>query len=454
MENSYIKRLIGRSKKAQAELQSLKEDQIEQILLTLAKIVFDGAEKWARMAVDETRMGVYEHKVLKKRGKSKILFHSVKGKKTRGIINRDETTGIIEIAKPVGVVGAITPCTNPIVTPLCNAMFAVKAYNSIIIAPHPRAKNCAKALVDEWNEALKLLNIPENLIQVIEEPSKELTLELMRKVDVIVATGGMGMVKAAYSSGKPSYGVGAGNVQCIIDRNVNIAEATSKIIEGRIFDNGIICSGEQSIIVHEDDYDAVINEFKNQKTFFINNNEDKEKIRKTLWTEEGAFSSKAVGQSVEIIGELAGIDIPGDTQVILVEGDGYGKNDILSKEKMCPVITAYKYKTFEEAIEIAQGNLNVEGAGHSAVIHSNNKENIEYAGLNLTVSRLLVNQISSKMVGGSFFNGLAPTTTLGCGTWGNNSISENFTFKHLMNITRIAYLMEDNKVPTDQELWG
>jgi succinate-semialdehyde dehydrogenase len=332
-------------------------------------------------------------------------------------------------------------------------MFALKGRNSIIIAPHPRAKKCAKIVVDMFNEVIKKYNAPQNLIQVIEEPSVELTNELMKTVDVIVATGGMGMVKAAYSSGKPAFGVGAGNVQCIIDKGVDIKEAVPKIIAGRMFDNGIICSGEQTVIVNEDDYDNVINEFKANGVYYIDNAAEREKLINALFV-EGIMNKDLVGQSVKKVAELAGISIPDDTKVILVKAEGYGKTDLLSKEKMCPVISSYKYKNFEEAVSIANANLDVEGKGHSISIHSNNKENIEYAANAVPVSRILINQICSTMNGGSFYNGLAATTTLGCGSWGNNSISENLDYKHLINISRIAYYLKDVKVPTDAEIWG
>jgi len=287
----------------------------------------------------------------------------------------------------------------------------------------------------------------------MEEPTVELTSELMKAVDVVVATGGMGMVKAAYSSGKPAYGVGSGNVQCIIDRDVDIKETVPKIVAGRIFDNGIICSGEQSIMVHEEDYGKVIEEFKANGAYYIDDSDEKSKLRNILFP-VGIMNKDLVGRSIQEVADAAGINIPEGTRLILVKADGTGEDDILSKEKMCSVISIFKYKTFEEAIEIANRNLEVEGKGHSISIHSNNKENIEYAANTVPVSRILINQICSTMNGGSFYNGFAPTTTLGCGSWGNNSISENFDYKHLINISRIGYFMKDSVVPSDEEIWG
>jgi len=426
---------------------------VDAIVREIGKVVYDRAVELAKMAADETRMGVFEDKVKKNQGKARIIWNSLKNKKSVGIINYFPETGVAEVAKPMGVVGAVTPCTNPIVTPMCNAMFALKGRNSIIIAPHPRGKKCAKYLVELFNDAIKKFNAPENLIQVIEEPSVELTNELMKAVDVVVATGGMGMVKAAYSSGKPAYGVGAGNVQCIIDRGFDLSDAIPKIIAGRVFDNGIICSGEQTIMVHEDDYDKMVAQLKENGVFYISNAADIDKIRKALFV-DSIMNKDLVGQSVAKVAEIAGISIPEGTRAIAVKAEGIGKADILCKEKMCPVVATFKYKSFKEAVDMAMTNLEVEGKGHSISIHSDNKENIEYAANIVPVSRVLINQVCATMNGGSFYNGFAATTTLGCGSWGNNSISENLDYKHLINITRIGYYMKASKVPSDEEIWG
>jgi succinate-semialdehyde dehydrogenase len=275
----------------------------------------------------------------------------------------------------------------------------------------------------------------------------------MRKVDVVLATGGMGIVKAAYSSGKPSYGVGVGNVQVILDRDVDIKDAVSKIVTGRAFDNGIICSAEQTVMVPEEKFDEVVNEFKNNKCYFVSDKVEKQKLRDALFI-NGVANKDVVGQSALKIASIAKIDVPENIKVIVVETDGIGKNDLLCKEKMCPVLALIRYSDFPEAVKYAQANLDFEGKGHSISIHSNNKKNIEFAALNVKVSRILVNQVCATSNGGSFFNGLAATTTLGCGSWGNNSISENLDYKHLINISRIAYYNESNTEPSDEELWG
>ena len=450
---AYIDEYIERARKAQRIYETFSQEQIDEIVMTIGKVVHDNAEYLAEMAVEETGMGVVADKVAKNKGKSRIIWNSLKGKKSTGIIERDEATGITKIAKPIGVVAAITPCTNPIVTPMSNAMFALKGGNAIIITPHHMAIRCSTKTVELINEAIAKLGAPEHLIQILDRQSRENTKNLISSADIVIATGGMGMVKAAYSSGKPALGVGAGNVQCIIDRDADIKTAAPQIITGRIFDNGIICSGEQSIIMPEERYEEMLQVFEKNGAWVIRNEEEKVAVRDAIFT-DGAMSRHAVGQSVEAIAKLAGLKAPEGTKVIIVEADGSGEEDLLAKEKMCPVLAAFSYKTFEEGVDIARANLEAEGKGHSVSIHSNNKEHIEYAGKELCVSRFVINQTCATSAGGSFFNGLAPTNTLGCGSWGNNSISENLDYKHLINISRIAYYMKDNHVPTDEELWS
>lgn len=453
-----ISELISKARAAQAEFEkNATQESVDAIVKAIAKVIYDNADPLAKMAVEESKMGVYEDKINKNKGKARVIWNSLKGKKSVGVISRNEETCITEVARPMGVIAAITPCTNPIVTPMCNAMFAIKGRNAIIIAPHPRAKKCARVVVDLFRKEIEAFGAPADLVQLVDEPSTALSAELMSKCDAVVATGGMGMVKAAYSSGKPAYGVGAGNVQCIIDRGVDYEEAAPKIIEGRRFDNGIICSGEQTIILPKEDYEKIIGIFVKNGCAYIEKPEDVKKLKETLFTatENGgyAMNKNLVGQSALKVAETAGLSVPADTKVLLVKADCCGKGDVLSKEKMCPVISTYAYDTWEEAVGIAQANLNVEGRGHSVSIHSNDKAHIEYAANHVTVCRVLINQICSTMNGGSFFNSLTPTTTLGCGSWGNNSISENFSYKHLINITRIAYQIPGAKTPADEEIF-
>ncbi len=448
-----IKEMLIRARKAQAIFENnFNQEQVDEIVKTVAKTVYDNAEELSRLAVDETEMGVYEDKVAKCKGKSKGIWYDLSDKKSMGVISVDERTNLIEIAKPIGVVAGITPMTNPVVTPMSKIMFAIKTKNAVIIAPHPKAEKCSTLTVKLINEAIAKFNVPEGLVQIVDSPSIERTQELMKLCDVVVATGGMPMVKSAYSSGKPSYGVGAGNVQVILDRNISFNDAAKKVITGRIFDNGIICSGEQSFIYHEDDRTAVMGAFIENGAYIVKP-EDRDKLVNAIFV-DGHIARDVVGQSPAFIAKKAGIAIPEGTKVIVVEANGVGNEDIISKEKMCPVLAAFKYKNIDEAISIAKINLNLEGNGHTAGIHSNSQENILKAGSQISVSRFIVNAPCATTAGGSIQNGLAFTNTLGCGSWGNNSISENFTYKHLLNITRIASLSTKVNVPTDEEIWG
>ena len=447
-----IKEMVALARKAQKEYQAThNQEAVDNICRAAAKVIYENAAILAREAVDETGMGVYEHKVAKNQGKSKGVWYNLHNKKSVGILNIDERTGMIEIAKPIGVVGAVTPTTNPIVTPMSNIIFALKTCNAIIIAPHPRSKKCSAHAVRLIKEAIAPFNVPEGMVQIIEEPSIEKTQELMGAVDVVVATGGMGMVKSAYSSGKPSFGVGAGNVQVIVDSNIDFEAAAEKIITGRAFDNGIICSGEQSIIYNEADKEAVFTAFRNHGAYFCDEAEG-DRARAAIF-ENGAIAKDVVGQSVAFIAKKANINIPEGTRILVVEARGVGAEDVICKEKMCPVMCALSYKHFEEGVEIARTNLANEGNGHTCAIHSNNQAHIILAGSELTVSRIVVNAPSATTAGGHIQNGLAVTNTLGCGSWGNNSISENFTYKHLLNISRIAPLNSSIHIPDDKEIW-
>ena len=449
-----VKALVERARAAQKEFEKCNQEQVDAAVRAIAKAIFDNAEPLARMAVDETRMGVYEDKVKKNMGKSRVIWNELKGKKSVGIIERLPEQGLVLVAKPMGVVGAVTPTTNPIVTPMCNAMFAMKGRNAIVICPHPRAKKCSTEAVRLMKEALLPLGVPQDIIQIIEEPTVELSGQVMKQCDVCISTGGMGMVRAAYASGKPAFGVGAGNVQCLIDTDADLEKAVPMIIEGRRFDNGIICSGEQTAIMPKSIHAQAVEIFKKNGALYIDKPEDVQKLRETLFP-GGVMDKDIVGQTAKFVCEKCGFEAPEGIKVILVKADTYGKADLLSKEKMCPVIATYdNLADWEECIAAAHANLEVEGKGHSVCIHSNTQEHIEAAAQVLPVSRFLVNQICSTNNGGSFFNSLSATTTLGCGSWGNNSISENLSWKHLFNVSRIATVRPGSTMPTDEEIWG
>jgi succinate-semialdehyde dehydrogenase len=420
----------------------------------VGKYVYDNAEMLARMAVDETGIGVFEDKILKNKGKARVIWNGLKGKPSRGIIGEDAENNLVLVAKPMGVVGAVTPVTNPIVTPMCNGMFALKAGNAVIFAPHPKAQKCTEHLTHEFMKIVKSHGGPDDLIQVVANGSVEKTQELMRSVDVVVATGGAAMVKSAYSSGKPSFGVGAGNVPVIIDRNVSLKDAVDKIVTGASFDNGIICSHEQFVLTPEEQYEDTVEQFvATGKVWYTDDDRQVQELRDLVFP-GGHLNKDVVGKSAREVGAMAGIDVPASARLILLPARGAGEADVLAKEKLCPVVAILPYTTFDEAVAKAKANLLLEGAGHSAAVHSSNEDNIRAAGVELPISRLVVNQPSSLTAGGSLTNGFAPTTTLGCGSWGGNSISENLDYKHLMNVSRIGKVIANKKVPTDEEIWA
>lgn len=452
-EKLYVDELIHNAKDALDEMESYTQEQVDAIVKAVARTTFLHARELAELACEETRMGNVEDKVGKIYGKARAIWWDLKFKKSRGVLSEDPTTGITEIARPVGVVTATTPCTNPVICPMGNVMLATKCANSIIIAPHPRGKRVAQKLLELWLPEFEKLGCPKNMVQVCVSTSNEMTAYLMSQGDVVVATGGPGMVKAAYSSGKPSYGVGPGNVPTIFDRDINIKKAVSSVIEGRTFDNGVICASEQSLILPREHYEEILSEFVSQGCVRVSDPETIKKVETALFPNH-IISREAVGQSASKCMELAGIAVPDQTKAIIIELDKPGKSHDLNKEKMMPVMCAYPYDTWEEALNMAKENLDFEGKGHTACIHSYNEKHILQAGLTLKVSRVICNHPSSKNTGGSFMNGLNPTTTIGCSTWGGNSISENLAYYHMMNKIRIARVKLGWSMPSDEEIWA
>jgi len=451
---SQVQRLVARAREAQRAFEAFSQEQVDAIVRDFAKYVYDNAESIASDAHNETGLGVYEDKVAKAKGKARVIWNNLKGKKSRGIIGEDDDAGLIFVAKPMGVVAAVCPVTNPIVTPMCNAMFALKAGNAVIFAPHPKAEAATRDLTRAYREILARHKAPEDLVQMVTNGSVETTQALMKAADVVVATGGGAMVKSAYSSGKPSYGVGAGNVPVVIDRDVDLQDAAEKIVAGASFDNGIICSHEQFVLTPRERYDDTVEAFlATGKVWYTADRAQVQKLRDVVF-QHGHLNKAVVGRSAPEIAAKAGIAIPETVRVILVLAEGSGTEDILAKEKLCPVVAIFPYGTFEEAVARAKANLLVEGAGHSAALHSNTDAHIRQMGVELPVSRLVVNQASALTAGGSLTNGFAPTTTLGCGSWGGNSISENLDYKHLMNVSRIGKPITGKKVPTDEEIWA
>ncbi len=448
-----VKELVKRSKAAQEQFAFVTQKQADEAARAVCKVVYDNAEKLGIMAAEETRMGSRQDKIIKCRMKSSLIWESIKHEKTVGVINRLEECKMLEVAKPLGAVACIIPSTNPVVTPMCNAAFALKTRNSVIFAPHPRAIGCTKLLVEMFRLELAKFGFPEDLVLGLEKVSIEDSSELMSLADVVVATGGPGMVKAAYSSGKPSLGVEQGNVQCIVDRDVNLSDAAEKILIGRSFDNGLICLGEQTAFIPEEKIEAFVDEIRSHGGCYVEEPEQVEKIREGVFPNAGPLNRDIVGLDAEQVGKVIGLEIPAGTKAIVARASGIGHEDVLCREKLCPVLTLYPYKDFEDGVAMMVENLDYEGKGHSIAVHSNTPEHVEYAAVQCSVSRVIVNQPAGTTGGGSPTNGFVATTTLGCGSWGNNSFSGNLSHKHFMNITRVGYPFEESYLPDPALAW-
>lgn len=451
---SIIAEMVSKAREAQGEWAKSDQRRIDQVVRAVAKTVADNAEELARMTVEESGMGNYEYNLKQDTRKPAIIWWELKGKKSVGIIDRNEESGLVTIAKPIGVVGAALPVTIPVTNFMSNCMFALKCGNAYICAPHPRAVKTTLRTVDLVLKSLEKYNIPENLIQCIEEPTIELTKEMMSAVDVVIATGGMGVVKAAYSSGKPAYGVGPGNVQCVVDRGVDINDVVEKVIEGRIFNNGLPCACEQTAIVPQEEGDFFLKAFKDRNAVYIDSEKDLIKLMNVIFDKEGKLNRDCVGITAHEVAEIAGIEVPEDTKMLLLKGDFDKEKIVLRKEKLCPVTLFYTYDKFEEAVEIAKSNLALDGKGHSCVIHSNNKEHIERFAMAVDVSRIIVNACATTNAGGGFLNSFGATTTLGTGFWGNNILNGNLGYRQLMNTTQIGYKPKAARIPSDEEIWG
>ncbi len=450
---AYMQEMMDRGHAAQKIFETFSQEQVDACVRAVGKTIYDHAEELAKLAVDESGMGKYEDKIAKNRNKTRNCWYKLKGVKSRGIIRYIEDEALVEIAKPIGVIAALCPTTNPTMTPAQNAMIALKGGNAIVVCPHPRSKNTTVKSVEYMRQELVKLGAPVDLIQVVEDPTMELSGLAMSMSDTCVATGGPGVVKAAYSSGKPAFGVGAGNIQALIDRDVDLEPAVDMIIKGRCNDNGVLCTCEQSAICPDEKYDKMVALMQSKGVFYVDSDEDLDKVRANLFP-GGVINKRAIGRPAAEIAALCGLEVPADTRMILLRAEKYGADEVLAKEKLCVVQCAYRYDTWEQAVEIAYQNIMNEGTGHSMAIHSNNKEHIEYAVEKIPVSRTVVNQVGSSGIGGAMDNGLLPTATLGTGSWGGNSLSGNLWWDHLVNITRLAYVIPGKKVPTDEEVWA
>ncbi len=440
-----LEALLQRVRQAQRQFATYTQEQVDEIFKAAAIAANKARIPLAKMAVEETGMGVVEDKVIKNHYASEYIYNAYRDTKTCGVIEEDKAFGMQKIAEPIGVVAAVIPTTNPTSTAIFKTLISLKTRNGIIISPHPRAKGCTIEAAKVVLEAAVKAGAPEGIIGWIDIPSLELTNLLMKEADIILATGGPGMVKAAYSSGKPALGVGAGNTPAIIDDSADILLAVNSIIHSKTFDNGMICASEQSVIVMNKIYNDVKKEFKKRGCYFLDK-EETEKVRKTILI-NGALNAKIVGQSAHTIASLARVEVPEDTKILIGEVESVELSEEFAHEKLSPVLAMYKAKTFSEALDKAEHLIADGGYGHTSSLYVNavtERAKIDEFSERMKTCRILVNTPSSQGGIGDLYNfKLAPSLTLGCGSWGGNSVSENVGVKHLINIKTVAERREN-----------
>ncbi|WP_088044036.1 bifunctional acetaldehyde-CoA/alcohol dehydrogenase [Bacillus sp. EAC] len=438
--SKLVNELVVKGQKALKEFESYNQEEIDKIVHSMVIAGLDQHMPLAKMAVEETGRGVYEDKIIKNIFATEYIWNSIKKNKTVGIISEDKQTGIIEIAEPVGVIAGVTPTTNPTSTTLFKAIIAIKTRNPIIFAFHPSAQNCSREAAKIVRDAAVNAGAPENCVQWIEVPSIEATKCLMNHegVSLVLATGGAGMVKSAYSTGKPALGVGPGNVPCYVEKSADVKCAVNDLILSKTFDNGMICASEQAVIIDEEIYQDVTNELNANNCYFVTKDE-KKKLEKLVINElTCAVNGEIVGKSAFEIASLAGIKVSEDTKLLIVECGSVGPKEPLTREKLSPVLAAIKVKGYEEGFKRCEEMLELGGLGHSAVIHSNNIEIQKQFGLRMKACRIITNSPSAHGGIGDLYNAFIPSLTLGCGSHGKNSVSSNVSTIHLLNIKKLG----------------
>ncbi len=436
---------IAKVREIQKRFATFSQEQVDAIFLAAASEANKQRIPLAKLAVEETGMGVVEDKVIKNHYASEYIYNAYKNTKTCGIIEEDKAYGMKKIAEPIGVIAAVIPTTNPTSTAIFKCLIALKTRNAIIISPHPRAKNSTIAAAKIVLDAAVKAGAPEGIISWIDVPGLELINTVMKESDIILATGGPGMVRAAYSSGKPALGVGAGNTPAVIDESADILLAVNSIIHSKTFDNGMICASEQSVIVDKNIYDKVYKEFQKRGCYFLKDDEI-EKVRKTIII-NGSLNAKIVGQKAHTIAALSGVKVPEDTKILIGEVEKVDLSEEFAHEKLSPVLAMYKAENFEDALLKAERLVEDGGIGHTASLYLDaltQTEKIDLFSLRMKACRILVNTPSSHGGIGDLYNfRLAPSLTLGCGSWGGNSVSDNVGVKHLLNIKTVAERREN-----------
>tara|TARA_Y100001970_G_scaffold14026_1_gene15859 strand:- start:206 stop:1609 length:1404 start_codon:yes stop_codon:yes gene_type:complete len=451
-----IEVLINRSREAQKQIENYTQEQVDELIRAMVwSVAKPGmAEEIAQFTVDETQLGNYDGKFLKIQRKTRATLMDIIDDKSVGILEEDSERAIVKIAKPMGVIGALSPSTNPEATPVIKSIHAVKGRNSIIVAPHPRAKLTNKKICDLMREAIVKCGAPADLVQAIEIPSLELTNELMAQCDRVLATGGGAMVNAAYSSGTPALGVGVGNAVITVDDTADLDDAAEKIRISKTLDLAASCSSDNSVILVESIYEEMISKLKDKGGFLVNE-EEKQKLKETLWDEEGHLNTAIVAQPAEKIADMANIEIPEGTGFYIVPETGWGKEFPFSGEKLSVIMALYRASDIEHAIELTNNIQAYQGQGHSCGIYSNSDENIMKLANSTKTSRVMVNQPQAASNSGNLWNGMRQTFSLGCGSWGGNGTNNNISWRDLINETWVSKpLSQTKELISDEELFG
>jgi sulfoacetaldehyde dehydrogenase len=451
-----IRGLVERSRAAQKEIENYTQEQVDELIRAMVwSVARPGvAEEIAQFTLDETQLGNYEGKFLKIQRKTRATLMDIIDDKSVGILEEDSERAIVKIAKPMGVIGALAPSTNPEATPVIKAIHAIKGRNSIIVAPHPRAKLTNKKICDLMRNALETYGAPADLVIGIETPTLELTNELMNQCDRVLATGGGAMVNAAYSSGTPALGVGVGNAVITVDETADLEDASNKIKLSKTLDLAASCSADNSVILVNKIYDEMISKFQ-EKGGYLVSEEEKEKLKNTLWDDEGHLNTAIVAQPADKIAEMADVSIPEGTEFYIVPETGWGPDHPFSGEKLSVVMALYKADNIDHAIELTNNIQSYQGQGHSCGIYSNSDENIMKLANITKTSRVMVNQPQSASNSGNLWNGMRQTFSLGCGSWGGNGTNNNISWRDLINETWVSKpLTETKELRSDEELFG
>lgn len=451
----FVQGLIERSRAAQAQIENYTQQQVDELITAMVWAVARPgiAEEIAQFTIEETQLGNYDGKYLKISRKTRAALFDIIGDKSVGVIGEDKERNIVKIAKPVGVIGALTPCTNPEATPVIKAISAVKGRNSIIVAPHPRSKLTNKKICDLMRAAIKACGAPEDLVISIDSPSMETTGELMNQCDRILATGGAPMVKSAYSSGTPALGVGAGNAVITVDESADLDEAAEKIRISKTLDLAASCSSDNSVIAMESNVDALLEKLQAQGGYVCDASE-KQKLQNIIW-EDGHIAPRIVAQPASVLAEMSGIQLPEGKSFFIVPETGAGADFPFSGEKMSVVMAFYTVKNIDEAIAKTNEIQAYQGQGHSCGLYSYNDDNIMKFAMATKTSRVMVNQPQAPSNSGNVWNGMRQTFSLGCGSWGNNSTNNNITWEDLINVTWVSKpLAVSKEIPADEVLFA